>query len=302
MRNRFDQVGKRILRDALRPGGAVANQLEVPSADAQAVDTWFEPELGREAELERSGLLGRMALTPALFEPFHDTPGIDEVRACLRKQLAMDHSRILEAKKQEQDDVPRPTFPRLWILATGRPESVLHGYGFHPIPGWPTGFHEREEADAVGLVVLRELPRQRDSLLLRLLAAGAVLKEAIAELHRLPRDAWEREVAIPALLAARMEIPQTGGDESDKEFLMSTESLYEQWERKTIEQGSTQGAKRALAVFYEARFGTLPAAVAEAIEAMNDTATLERWMVLCATRSQEEIAAALQAELRAMAS
>ena len=37
-------------------------------------------------------------------------------------------------------------------------------------------------------------------------------------------------------------------------------------------------------------------ALAEAIEATNDTVTLERWIALCATRSQEEIAAAVIAE------
>jgi hypothetical protein len=68
MRNRFDRIGKGILRGALETGGAVANELEVPAADAQAVDTWFEPAPERAAERQRVGLLGRMAGGPTMFE------------------------------------------------------------------------------------------------------------------------------------------------------------------------------------------------------------------------------------------
>ena len=312
VRNRFDQIGKRILRGALEPGGAVKSQLEIPSADAQAVDTWFEPDPGREASLRRAGLLGRMASGPTLFEPFRNTPGVEDARDCFRKQLALDHARILEARKREE---PRPAFPRLWLFSSGRPEGVLRGYGM--MPSFPTGFYEGPEALMVGVVVLRELPRERDTLLLRLMGAGAVLKEAVAELARLPEDAWEREVAMPALLAARVEIPQDSSDESEREFLMSTQDVYEEWERKTREQGvalglerglergreeGEQAVKRALTLVYEARFGAVPGSIADAIESVHNLPTLERWLVLAGTRSQPEIAAAIQAETKAPAS
>lgn len=197
MRNRFDQIGKKVLRGALELGGTVATQLEIPSADAQAVDTWFEPAPGHEASLERAGVLGRMASGPTMFETFSDTPSVDDVRGCLRKQLALDHSRVLEAQRQA---LPRPSFPALSCISSGRPESVLHGYGLTPKPSFPPGFYEASEAWAVGVVVLRELPRDRSTLLLRLLGAGAVLKDAVEDLARLPEDAWERQVAMPALL------------------------------------------------------------------------------------------------------
>lgn len=309
MRKRFDQIGKRILRGALGPGGLVANQLEVPSADAQAVDTWFEPAPGREAFLERAGLLGRLASGPSMFEPFHDTPGVDDLRDCIRKQLAIDHDRVLEARKR---GLPRPPFPKLWVFCSGRPEGILKGYGLTPIPSFPAGFYEGPEALGVGVVVLRELPRDRDTLLLRLMGAGAVLNEALAELARLPEDAWEREVAIPALLAVRIEITHDSRDESEREYLMSTQNLYEEWERKIreqerkeghkegrkegLERGLEQGQKKTLIMLYEARFGAIPRALDDAIKAVHDTATLERWLLLVGTRSKEDVDAALQAQ------
>jgi hypothetical protein len=300
MRHRFDQIGKKILREALTPSGEVKTQLEVPAADAQAVDTWFEPAAEREAERQRAGLLGRMASQPTLFEPFHDPPSIDDVRDCLRKQLTLDHARVLEARKRAQ---PRPPFPQLWVLSTGRPESVLVGFGLRAMAGWPAGFYEGHEADAVGVVVLRELPRERDTLLLRLMGAGAVLKEALAELGRLPADAWERQVAMPVLIAVKAQIPQDSPSEEEREFLMSIDSVYEQWEQQVTEKGIELGiergreleAKQTLRMLYEARFGPMPDALTAMIEATHDTAALQRWSLLAATRSLEEVTAAMQA-------
>jgi hypothetical protein len=49
MRKHFDQIGKKILRGVLEPVGAITAEFEVPTADAQAVDTWFEPDPRRAA-------------------------------------------------------------------------------------------------------------------------------------------------------------------------------------------------------------------------------------------------------------
>ncbi len=301
MHNRFDHVGKQILRGTLAPGGAVASELEIPSADAQAVDTFFEPDPQREASLRRIGLLGRMAAGPTLFELFRDPPSLDEMRACLRKQLGLDHTRGLDAARRE--DASRPPFPRLWVIATGRPERVLGGYGLAPMAGFPPGFYDRAEADACGIVVLRELPRGRETLILRLMGAGAVLNEALVELDGLPGDAWERVVAITPLVEARFRIQQDGADEAEREFLMSTQDLYEEWRQKTeqvgVERGIGQGierkAKQYLLETYEIRFGAIPAALQAAIEATHDEPTLHAWFKLAITRSAEEIAAAVHA-------
>lgn len=79
---------------------------------------------------------------------------------------------------------------------------------------------------------------------------------------------------------------------------MSTEDPYEEWERKT----RVQGAKGALLIVYEARFGAMPHALAAVVEAEEDVAALERWLTLAGTRSQEEIAAAVYAGSTALVS
>ncbi len=293
MHNRFDHVGKKILRGTLAPSGAVETQLEIPAADAQAVDTFFEPDPERAASLRRIGLLGQMAEGPTMFELFRDPPGLEEIRACLRKQLGLDHLRALQAAASGER--PRPPFPRLWVIATGRPERVLGGFGFSPMAGFPSGVYDRFEADAWGVVVLRELPRERETLILRLMGAGAVLNEALAELDRLPIDAWERAVAITPLVEARFKIPQDTADDAEREFLMSTQDLYEEWRQKTEQAGVERTRKQDLLEIYGTRFGDVPADLHAAIDATHDGPTLYAWFKLAITRSAEEIAAAIRA-------
>lgn len=298
MHRRFDHVAKQILRGVLEPGGAVATELEIPTADAQAVDTWFEPDPAREAERQRMGLLGKMAPGPTMFEPFHDPPGLDDVRACFRKQLLLDHVRVRDAEKA---NAARPPFPRLWVISSGRPENVLRGYALAPANGLGPGFYEGAEAHAHGVVVLRELPRMRETLLLRLMGAGAVLDDALADLESLPPGAWERGVAVPCLVEARLLIPQDSEDEVERGFIMSTQGLYEEWKRKIHEQAESEGELRAeervrkegLIESYETRFGAMPPALRAVVEATHDLAKLHRWMPIVVGRSADEIAAAL---------
>ena len=314
---RFDQLAKRILQAVLARAGVVSNQHEV-AAEAQEIDTWFRLDPALRAELDAVGVLGRMIDGPTtLFEAFHEAPSVDDYRDALRKQLVADHLDVLDARARQ---APRPMFPRLWILAAGRPEKVIRGYGLTAIPAFPSAFLEGQPEERVGLVVLRELPPTRETLLLRLMGAGEVLRAAIAELGRLPGDAWERRAAMPPLLALRMEIPHDSAEAEEQEYLMNSMELFEQWEREVrkqglergvkqgleqgvkqgldrgVKQGLERGVKKGLARLYRARFGEMPEAIATAVEAMHDPETLERWLDLFEVRSADEIAAALGAE------
>jgi hypothetical protein len=306
--NRFDQLAKRILRAIYACAGVVANQHEVAAA-AQQIDTLFRLEAALAAELERIGLLGRMIDGPTtIFEAFHEALSVDDYRDCVRKQLTADHADVLAAQGNGE---PRPPFPRMWILVAGRSNAVIRGYGLEPIPSFPEAFLEGQPEERVGLVVLPELPRTRETLLLRLMAAGEVLRAAIAELARLPKDAWERQVAMPPLLALRFEIPQDSTDPDERGYLMNGMELYEQWERRVrsegaeqgvkkgleqgVKKGLEQGVKKGLVRLYRARFGGTPPAITAAIEAMHDPETLDRWLDLFAVKSADEIAAALSA-------
>src|SRR4051794_28001674 len=96
---------------------------------------------------------------------------------------------------------------------------------------WPSGIYEGPPLLWTRLVVMSELPVARDTLLLRLLGAGRVLKHAIAELKALQAEAPERTLALPVLLRLRLEVPSDPANRTsdDQEFLMNTQDIVEMW-------------------------------------------------------------------------
>lgn len=84
MRNLFNQFAKRIGKGALGPLGVTVVQDEIVR-DAQHDDLRHEPDLARQAERARLGLLGRMASVLYLLEVFGHAPNAAEFRACLGK-------------------------------------------------------------------------------------------------------------------------------------------------------------------------------------------------------------------------
>lgn len=246
MRNVFDQLAKDLLDRALTPAGRVERQHEV-RGEVQAVDAWFLPAPGQSAALAACGLLGRMGAQPTLFEAFHRPPGLDDLRGCVHKQLAVHLQLRREARAARHHRADRPLFPRLWVISAGVPRTVIHAYGFKRMSGWPRGFWRRKKVDSIGLVVVSELPCTRDTLMLRLMGSGEVLRQAHVEVHSLPADAWERQVAVPALNELRLHVPRNPSREV-KEFLMSTRITHEEWLSEIQRQALARGVRMAIEV------------------------------------------------------
>jgi hypothetical protein len=124
--------------------------------------------------------------------------------------------------------------PTQWVISSGRPDSGIEGLRFRPLTGWPSGIYEAPPLLWTRIVVVSELPGGRDTLLLRLLGARAVLKKAILELQALPAEAPERMLALPILVRLRLAVPADPAmrNDDDKEF---------SWRRRT---SSRRGVER----------------------------------------------------------
>jgi hypothetical protein len=291
-RNRFDRAAKDMLRVSLEPDGAFESDAEV-SPDTQRADVWFTPDPARPATRADLGLLGRMTASACMLEPFHATPGEDEVSECVRKVLGFRHT--LASRK------PAPALPRMWIISSGRPNSALDGFAFVPVESWPVGVYRAPRLLFAGLVVTSELPRARDTLLLRLMGSGVCLREALGELAAMPAETRERAIAEPVLLRCRIEIAKVpaGRTSEEEDFMMSTQEIYEAWKRETREEGVKQGAAEAIAatlvMIYEIHFGSMPPEVRAVVEATDDRATLLSWVRLVETGTAEAFAATVLA-------
>ena len=296
MRTPFDQFGKQMVRTALETHGAVETDAEVP-ADTRRIDLWFIPDPARGSMPDHLGLLGRIAGGPSTLELFHNTPGGDELAACLIKHGEFRH--FLTERKTP------PPVPTQWVISSGRPDSGIDGLWLRPFAGWPSGIYEGPPLLWTRLVVVNELPVARDTLLVRLLGAGAVLKQAIAELKELPAEAPERTLALPVLLRLRLTVPSDPAKRTtdDQEFLMDTQDIVETWRREAIQegvqkglkQGVTEGVAHALVEVYEARFGTMPEDLRAVVKDTDDEPTLVAWLRLAGTRSADELGAAIRA-------
>ena len=113
----------------------------------------------------------------------------------------------------------------------------------HRLEGWPPGIYEGPSLLWMRLVVVSELPITPDTLLLRLLGAGLVLKQAIAEIKALRTADPARSLALPLLVRLRLEIPADPAQrtDDDQEFLMQTQDIVETWRQEAIQEGVKQG-------------------------------------------------------------
>lgn len=284
MRTRFDQFGKQMVRTALESRGPVETDAEVP-ADTRRIDLWFMPDPTRELAPHHLGLLGRIAGGQSTLEFFHNTPTGEELADCLIKHGEFRH--FLSLRKTP------PPIPTQWVISSGRPDGGIEGLWLRQMGGWPAGIYQGPPLLWTRLLVVNELPVAPDTLLVRLLGAGSVLKHAIAELKALPAEAPERTLALPILLRLRLTVPSDPAKQTtdDQEFLMDTQDIVENWRREAVQEGVKQG----LVAVYEARFGAMPADVRAVVEATHDEPTLLAWLRLAGTRGANEIAAAIRA-------
>lgn len=160
-------------------------------------------------------------------------------------------------------------------------------------------FQSRVEARHI--IAVRELPVTRDTLLLRLLGRGSTFSGAITELAALPDDSWEKQVAIPPLVAFRLQIPQDSKDEEMQDFLRNFNPVYAEWEERVKREGERKGrldGRREVQLAGERavvlrqltkRFGPLSEETQERVE-QADLATLDRWAErLLSAQSLEEV-------------
>jgi hypothetical protein len=288
-------------------------EVPVPSTTPQSIDVFCVPNPQRETELTRMGLLGELVDGPTMFEPFHDTPSLRVVRSCLRKQHNWQHQLELWAEaaartaaktaaagaaaaestpeekvreeppgSESQVEVP---LPLLVIISPGRPETVLREYEcrelrpgvYHTVPGlrWR-------------LVVLVELPRTPETLLLRLLGKGRMLREALDDLKALPDETWEKSIAEPLLLHFQLKAAESATGEED-EVSAEIQAWYEDYQRKqqklredlreeAHKEGRAEEAARNVLTVLRARGVAVPKTARQHILAQKDPKRLERWL------------------------
>jgi len=292
MHNPFDHLAKHIGKEALEACGITIVQHEI-SRDAQHADLLHDPAPGREAERDRLGLLGRIAEVLCLIEIFGHAPDGAELRACLAKHFAYweERERKTRAQNKKRKEKHLPTEPLvepfLWLIAAVASAPMLRKLKLEPAPGWPPGvYFFGDDLLRVGIVVASELPRDRSTLLVRIMAAGPLLPQAIADLAALPADAHERAVAEQILVRLQRALGRKPSrTPEEEEFIVSMQSTWEKARELGRDEGRAEGrdegraeeAARAVLTALRVRGIAVPDAARERILAEKDPARLERW-------------------------
>ena len=177
--------------------------------------------------------------------------------------------------------------PFLWILAAGRPEAVLAALKKARRRGWPKGVYFcGNEVLRIGIVVASDLPRERSTLLVRLMAAGPLLPAALEDLAVLPKDSHERAVAEQILLQLQHALgKKQNRTPEEEEFIVTMYSTWEQAREMVRDEGRTEGrdegrtaeAVHAVLAVLRVRGITVPDTMRERILSEKDPGRLERW-------------------------
>ena len=285
MHNPFDQLAKKVGKEALDASGPTIVQYEI-SRDAQHADLRHVPDPARNEERARLGLLGRIASTLCLIEIYGHAPSGAEIRGCLGKHFVhwdeCERKARAQNKRRKERNLPSEPFvePRLWIIAATISVPLLRKPEVTTMPGWPAGVHfHGDDLFRVGIVVADQLPRDRSTLLVRIMAAGPALPDAVADLAALPKNAHERAVAEQILVHLRHVIEKKPGrTPEEEEFIVRMHGTWEDARQEGRTEGEAIARARDVLTVLRARGITVPDAARERVLVEKDPERLERWL------------------------
>ncbi len=238
-KNPFDQFSKQLLEEVLAPYGTVEISLEV-TGESQFVDVFFEPSSSPTIAPQEQGLLGRIAQTPCLLEPFRNQPSAFEIRSCLQK-LYQVHGNYLCKAKREKKSIADSDLPQLWILASSASDTLLNGFGVSSNEEWESGIYFLHPSLRTAIVAINQLPRNEETLFLRLLGKGQTQKQAVDEVIAIDTGEPKRAAILRLLSNWKISIELTGQVEAEEELMMALTQAYLEWEQQTEQRGRSEG-------------------------------------------------------------
>ncbi|MGB7416849.1 MAG: DUF4351 domain-containing protein [Thermosynechococcaceae cyanobacterium] len=262
----YDQLSKQLLEELLTPLGTVQRSLEIPG-EAKWVDLWFIPN-AEQAEKETTDLLGRIAQRPCLLEPYRNPPSRTEIRSCVLKMLWV-HEDLRRRAVQQGQTLSEQDLPLVWIIATTVSKPVLQFFGAQTNPSWGDGIYFSVEGFGTVLVSVDELPKIRETLILRLLGRGVVQRGAISDVLGLAVADPQRLLMLRILSNWKVTLELNQVEFDDRESTMAFSQAFLEWEQATEKKGLEQGEKTLVMRQLRRKVGVLPPADIKAIESLS---------------------------------
>lgn len=238
-----DQFAKDYLEELLKPYGEVQAASQV-AGEIREIDVLFTPFPNQTTNTELLGLLGKLATTPAIFEPFRNPASTEEICDCLLKSLEV-RSALRRAAKREQTTKAKIEIPKLWILTPTASRNIISGFSGITKPDSLPGIYYLAKSLHAAIVVIHQLPQTQETLWLRLLGRGTVQKRAIDELAALPLNQPYVKITLELLynLQKNLKINQSSQTE-DQELIMRLAPLYQQDRELAKQEGLQEGLQK----------------------------------------------------------
>ncbi len=239
-----DQFAKDYLKELLAPLGEVQAPRSVPG-EIREIDVWFAPLPQPALDPQVLGILGRLAASPCLLEPFRNPPTPTEIRSCLLKLFEL-HGEFQRQARRDEQRLQEADLPRLWILSPTASGPLLDGFrAIVDEENWMRGIYFLADYLRAAVVVIHQLPRTPETLWLRILGKGTVQKQAISELASL-RDNHPLRANALLLLTNLQASLQTSEDldEEEQELIMELSPLVVQWREEALREGEIRGIQQ----------------------------------------------------------
>jgi hypothetical protein len=301
-RQSHDQFAKEYLEELLTPLGTIKKSEKVKS-EIQEIDVWFEPFSDQNQENLPLGLLGKMAKTQCLIEPFRNLPSEIEIRSCLLKLYAV-HGDVVRKAKRENRNIAESELPILWILTPTFSSRMIAGLGANEIvEDWVKGVYFLPNILKTAIVAIHQLPVNEDTLWLRVLGKGGTQKRAVEELTELPENNPFRENLLEILADWRKNLELRDNlSKEQEEVIMNLSPAYlqqiEDWKQEGKQEGKLEAELYFITSLLEGRFGSLDAELSGVVEKIANIPISERTQLLLSlgNLSREELLQRLRNE------
>jgi len=251
-----DRFAKEYLEELLSPIGTVNVGRDVTS-EVREIDVYFTPSNAISEYSKTLGLLGKMANTTAIFEPFRNPANVSEICSCLGKLL--DVRGELERKfRRENTRYDDGQLPKLWILMPTASKALVDGFNAIPdTENWMQGIYFFGESLRTAIVAIHQLPETPETLWLRILGKGGVQQRAISQLSALAADDPLRIIALELLYRLQSNLVTDAPQElepEERELIMTIAPLFQQEiqaarqqaREEGLEEGREQGREQGL--------------------------------------------------------
>lgn len=279
-----DRLAKLVLEEALDPFGVTQREVEIEPGYLQRGDFLFTPI--HPVVLEQwpgyLQLMGKMVGEISMFEFSSNPPDEGEALDFHCKQMNLRNRRRLKGEQ--------PEMPRLWTLSAGKPVKALSSLSAEPDESFPEGFYRMAPWTKMGFVVLPELPRTRQTVVLRMLGTSRLRQDALDEIAAIPDSDGEQAALFTMVAALRHAIDRdTLIPQEEKESFMTAARLeFERFKTDLVNQSAIQASQEAMLVTLEARGMPLDDMSRQRILSCQDLPTLKRWIAQAATAPRIE--------------